>query len=146
VTSDCPLIDGLLIRQAVEKYLKLDDHNVYCSNVLERTFPRGMDFEIFSYSLLEQAYKNATQEVDLEHVTPYLNRNRSGNVKFHHVIDDIDNGRLRVTVDTLEDFQLIKNLLETFDAELKGYKDIIEILLDHPELVAINQSIEQKKE
>jgi spore coat polysaccharide biosynthesis protein SpsF len=145
VTSDCPLIDPHLIRNSLEKYMQLNNPNLYMSNGIERTFARGFDFEIFSYHLLKEAYNNATENSDLEHVTPYIWKNKSGNVEFYHVKQNDNHSKLRITVDTTEDFTLIKKLIEDYKAHTLPYNDIENILLQHPELVAINKEIEQKK-
>jgi spore coat polysaccharide biosynthesis protein SpsF len=145
VTSDCPLIDQHLIRNAVEKYIQLNNANLYMSNAIERTFARGLDFEIFSFSLLEEAFKNATDEGDLEHVTPYIWKNRSGRVEFYHVKQSVNRSDLRITVDTADDFDLIRQLIEIYHADQLSYAEIETILMEHPELVSINKHIEQKK-
>jgi spore coat polysaccharide biosynthesis protein SpsF len=144
VTSDCPLIDPHLIRNSTEKYLKLNNPNLYMSNCIERTFARGFDFEIFSFSLLEDAYKNAKDESDLEHVTPYIWKNKSGKTEFYHVKQPVSNN-FRITVDTPEDFELIKQLIEKYNAETLPYTEIEKLLNAHPELVELNKDIEQKK-
>ena len=145
VTSDCPLIDQHLIRNAIEKYLQLNNPNLYVSNVIDRTYARGFDFEIFSFHLLDDAFHNATIASDLEHVTPYIWNNRSGKVEFYHVKQNVDHTGLRITVDTDDDFELIKRLILDYTAEKLSYTEIESILMDHPELVKINRHIEQKK-
>ena len=145
VTSDCPLIDPHLIRNGVEKYLKLNNQNLYMSNGVERTFARGFDFEIFSFKLLDEAFRKATDEADLEHVTPYIWKNKSGEVEFYHIKQTENNGGLRITVDTVDDFKLIQTLIEKYSADTLSYNEIENILKLHPELVALNSHIEQKK-
>ncbi len=145
VTSDCPLIDPHLIRNSMEKYFKLNNQNLYMANGLERTFARGFDFEIFSFQLLQEAFKKATDESDLEHVTPYIWKNRSGKVELYPVKQTEDHSGLRITVDTKDDFELIKILIEKYNADALSYNEIESILLQHPELVSINAHIEQKK-
>ena len=56
-----------------------------------------------------------------------------------------DNSQLRLTVDTAEDFELIKQLIENYNADELPYTEIEKIMLAHPELIAINANIEQKK-
>jgi spore coat polysaccharide biosynthesis protein SpsF len=146
VTSDCPLVDGNLIKSAVKQYIALNDPSVYLSNALKRSYPRGFDFEVFSFALLEEAYLKADRLVEREHVTPYINQNRSGKVKFEHVVQDSDNSDIRITVDTPEDFQLVKKLIESYGASDKNYEEIINIFQVHPELKEINRHIEQKKQ
>lgn len=145
VTSDCPLIDPHLIRNGLEKYLKFNNPNLYMSVGVERTFARGFDFEIFSFELLEEAYRNATEEADIEHVTPYIWRNRSGKVELYHVKQAENNSGFRITVDTVEDFELIRRLIEEHGADKLSYVEIESILKANPDLVAINSHIEQKK-
>ncbi len=145
VTSDCPLIDPHLIRNSVEKYLKLNNQRLYMSNGLERTFARGFDFEIFSFQLLKEAYENAKEESDLEHVTPYIWKNRSGQVETYSVKQEPNNSDMRITVDTKEDLELINELIVRYNAENLSYNEIENLLRSHPELMQINSHIEQKK-
>jgi spore coat polysaccharide biosynthesis protein SpsF len=145
VTSDCPLIDPHLIRNSLEKYLQFNNPQLYMANGLERTFARGFDFEIFSFQLLDEAFKKATDAGDLEHVTPYIWKNRSGKVELYPVKQPVDNSRFRITVDTPEDFELINILIEKYNADQLAYTAIEQLLIAHPELSAINAHIEQKK-
>lgn len=145
VTSDCPLIDPHLIRNNLEKYFKFNNPQLYMANGMERTFARGFDFEIFSSQLLDEAFKNATDEGDLEHVTPYIWKNRSGKVELYPVKQAVDNSRFRITVDTKDDFELIKVLIEKYNADQLPYNEIEQILIDHPALSIINAHVEQKK-
>ncbi|GAB3237151.1 glycosyltransferase family protein [Hymenobacter seoulensis] len=145
VTSDCPLLDGRLIAEAVQQYVSANNPRLYLSNVLERTFPRGFDFEVFSRELLEEAHQHATLPSDREHVTPYLNQNRSGQVEIQHIRRATDRSNYRLTVDTPEDFALIKTLIEDHQAATLSADELIYLLDQHPELVALNAHIEQKK-
>ena len=145
VTSDCPLLDGELIAQSVREYLRADDDRLYLSNVLERTFPRGLDFEIFSRQLLAEAMQRATLAPDLEHVTPYIHQNRSGSVRFQHISRQPVRSHYRLTVDTADDFTLIRTLVEEYNAHQLTTDELTTLLDAHPELVALNAHIEQKK-
>jgi spore coat polysaccharide biosynthesis protein SpsF len=146
VTSDCPLIDPSLIKEGVEKYLEMDNPNMYMSNCIERTFARGFDFEIFSFRSLTEAFYNATAESELEHVTPYIRENNSGSIVNYSIRQPDDNGSLRVTVDTPEDLELIRQLIEIYNADNLPYSEIEKLLIAHPELSAINAQIIQKKD
>lgn len=145
VTSDCPLIDGFLIKDAIEKYLAFNSTSLYYSNCIERTFPRGFDFEIFSFDMLKEAYEKATSDAQKEHVTPYFYQNHQNKFTLKHYKSTSDYSQLRITVDTPEDFELIKILIEQHHAASKSAPEICELLQQHPELVTINQHIEQKK-
>ncbi|WP_045457892.1 cytidylyltransferase domain-containing protein [Sporocytophaga myxococcoides] len=145
VTSDCPLIDGQLIRAGINRYLEEGNESTYLSNVLKRYFPRGFDFEIFSFSLLKDAFMNAQTTSDLEHVTPYINQNKSGKVNFLDVVDSEDNSDIRITVDTPEDFLLLDKLIKNYSADVLSGKEITKLFRKFPELMQINAHIEQKK-
>lgn len=145
ITSDCPLIDGHLIRTGVDRFLEIGDGDAYVSNVIERTFPRGFDFEVFSAASLNEADQRAAQEADREHVTPYLHQNRSGRTVFSHITRSPDASRYRVTLDTTDDLTALRTLIEAFDAAHLDAEGIIDLLDAHPELVSINAHVEQKK-
>lgn len=145
VTSDCPLIAPELIAEGVARYRAAADPRLYLSNVLRRTYPRGFDFEIFSRELLDEAAARATLPAQREHVTPYINQNCSGAVRFAHLTRAADASRFRLTVDTAEDFALIDALLSKYDAGQLSGEGLITLLEAHPELMALNAAVEQKK-
>ncbi|RSK24742.1 cytidylyltransferase domain-containing protein [Hymenobacter metallilatus] len=145
VTSDCPLLDGALVAEAVQQYVAARNPRLYLSNVLERTFPRGFDFEVFSRELLEEAHRHATAASDREHVTPYIHQNRSGRVELAHIRRTPDRSNYRLTVDTIEDFELIRQLVEDFRADTLTGDELIALLDVHPDLLTLNAHIEQKK-
>jgi len=145
VTSDCPLLDGPLIRAAVDEYGAAANPQLYISNGLQRTYPRGLDFEVFSFALLAEAQRHARSASDREHVTPYLHQNRSGRVEIRQVVRQPDASRYRVTLDTAADFALLRVLLEQYQADALSTDQLIDLLDRHPELVALNADIEQQK-
>jgi spore coat polysaccharide biosynthesis protein SpsF len=145
VTSDCPLIDGAIILKAVEEY-KNYNIQTYYSNTVQRHYPRGMDYEIFSMELLEQAFLNATAESDKEHVTPYIWKNTSGNAIIKKdVLQNEDNSGYRITLDTPEDKMLLTKLITDYNAGQLDCTEIVMVLKEHPQLVKLNNMIEQKK-
>ena len=78
-------------------------------------------------------------------VTPFIWKNKSGKIKIRHFKQETDNSNLRVTVDTPEDLELIRQLIVNYKAERLSFSEIEKVLLEHPELVAINAEIQQKK-
>lgn len=68
ITSDCPFIDPDIIDEAVEYYYRTDFGFVGFAPI------DGLDVEVFSYKLLEEAWKKAKDPFDREHVTPYMKR------------------------------------------------------------------------
>lgn len=145
VTSDCPLIDADLILQGVDEFIRADHGSLYLSNCFPRTYARGFDFEIASAEMLLNASDAATDSFDREHVTPYLWKNKQGSMALRNISQDVDHSNLRVCVDTIEDFRLIEILIVQYAAHHLSYTEIESILNNHPELVAINAMVEQKK-
>ena len=148
VTSDCPLIDGVVVADGVTRFLQLrEEHgdDVYLSNTLERTFPRGFDFELFAASALDRADREATAPSDREHVTPWL---YTGAHRLPHLLQvrrPVDRSQYRVTLDTVEDLELIRRLIEEHGAAALDCAGVIEVLDNHPELVALNAEVAQRE-
>lgn len=144
MTSDCPLIDAGIVDAVINMY-KNNDFD-YVSNTQIRTFPRGMDTEVFSFSALEKAYKEAEIEYEHEHVTPYLYLNAE-KFKIGQYIQEKDSNEIRLTVDTPEDFELIKRLFEKLYPINPEFllSDILAVLKENPSWLEINKEIVQKK-
>lgn len=145
VTSDCPLIDGEIVRTGVETFLQAGDPELFVSNTLDRTFPRGMDFEVFAASELLRADRNAVAAEDREHVTPSIYRRARTAAKVRQITRGGDASRLRLTLDTVEDLTLMRRLFDEHSAASLDAEQLIALLAQHPELVAINAGVEQKK-
>ena len=146
VTSDCPLIAPELITAGLAAYLAAADPALYVSNAAPlRSYPRGFDYEIFSRQRLETAFAEATLPADREHVTPFLHQNRDGRTRFCNLARAADASHLRLTVDTPEDFALVSRLLADHNAGALDGEALIALLAAHPELVALNRHVEQKK-
>lgn len=144
VTSDCPLVDGFLIRQAIEDSQILKNKNIYASNVLKRTYPRGYDFEIFSFDMLKDAFLNAKAENEREHVTPYIYKKALAENRTYDFVNNEDYSSYRLTVDTVEDFSLIDILIREFHADKLSTSEVFKVLSANPELKKINAEIQQK--
>lgn len=147
VTSDCPLISGELIKSGVNEFLALENwQRTYFSNTQNRIFPRGLDFEIFSFELLEEAYLNCLDMRLREHVTPYLyDPNNISIYKIAMNYTEKDMSSWRLCVDTGEDFNLIEELILNHNLDEKEYCEMIGILDGNEDLKNINKEINQKK-
>jgi spore coat polysaccharide biosynthesis protein SpsF len=130
ITADCPLIDPLLCTEVVISSLRLP----FGSNCLKRTFPKGMDCEVFTTSLLREAYDEASDLYDREHVTPWMIRNARAIVSIQ---GRVDHSSYRLTLDYPEDLQMMEALYAKGLASTHVV-DIIEILEKHPEIKEIN--------
>jgi spore coat polysaccharide biosynthesis protein SpsF len=145
VTSDCPLIDGQIIQKAHDEFQRLEDPAVYLCNTQQRTYPRGFDFEIFSFSSLAEAWQEATLDYEKEHVTPYIWKSHPSRFKIRHWLRTTDDSRFRLTVDEPDDYHLMKTLFEKFNVANLHAEEIIAIMQSQPKLAAMNAHVEQKK-
>ena len=141
VTSDCPLIDGAVVAHGVEVFEEAGDPQLYVSNTRERSYPLGFEYEVFSAGALLDAHQHARSRAEREHVTPYL---YAGDKPIRSVRRAGDASRYRVTLDTPEDLVLITRLIEEHGAADLDAEEIIAILDDRPDLVAINARVAQK--
>lgn len=144
VTSDCPLIDGRLVGRAARRYLEAGDPRLYLSNVVRRTFPRGLDLEVFSAELLEEAGREARSPALREHVTTWMRGNLPGDVRHEHLLAPDDASGYRLTVDEPADLELIRRLVEEHRADRLDAAGLVALLRARPDLAAINAGVEQK--
>jgi spore coat polysaccharide biosynthesis protein SpsF len=146
VTSDCPLIDPQIIDEVIGHYLTHCDRYDYVSNSIQRTYPRGLDTEVFSVGVLEQAHREATAPPEREHVTPFI-YNHPERYAIGHVTYPQDLSHHRWTVDTPEDFELIRRMLEELYPHKPDFslQDCLTVIEQHPDWPAINAHVEQKK-
>lgn len=146
ITSDCPLIDPHIIDEVIDFYLT-NDYDIVTNagnDVIQRTYPRGLDVETFSFAALEQAHNNAKEKYQREHVTPYIYENSE---KICYYKNKVNYSKHRWTLDTEEDFELINIIYNNlYDGEYDFYfQDILDFVNNNPELIKINSHIEQKK-
>tara|TARA_B100000963_G_C22616547_1_gene667643 strand:- start:516 stop:1199 length:684 start_codon:yes stop_codon:yes gene_type:complete len=105
ITADCPLVDYRLIDSMLKKFLKYKKVD-YLSNTLKRSFPDGLDIEIFSKNVLKIAFRKASKNYDLEHVTPYIKRN----FESMNFLNNKNLSKLRWTLDTIQDYNKLNKM------------------------------------
>jgi spore coat polysaccharide biosynthesis protein SpsF len=178
ITADCPLIDPGLIDDAVKLLLfgtgtlplqsKLSASRFdFVANRLPppwgRTYPIGLDVEVFTMDVLQQAWKRAIAKHQREHVTPYLYEGTpTDQLKYkvpgspfssamtpegHHIAlmhHTPDFGHLRWTVDTPEDLAVVRAIASHFGEQPFTWLDILALVHQKPELNQINAHIRHK--
>jgi len=142
VTSDCPLIDPELVDETVEVFR--DKHADYASNVFPRTYPRGLDAEVFSFDALDRAWREAREAHQREHVTPYLYEHPQI-FKLASLSGAADYSRYRWTLDTREDLELLRAIYSRFDGRDDfSWKEVLRLMEREPELAELNSQVPQK--
>jgi spore coat polysaccharide biosynthesis protein SpsF len=146
ITSDCPCIDYELIDKTIEKFLK--EKVDYISNTIEGKLPRGLDVEVFTFKALEEAYFNAKDGFEREHVTPYIYNNKDKfKNSFLKIPDKLSAPNIRITLDTKEDYALLCVVFDELYNKNPFFKteDIIKLFQKKPYLKLINEKVMQKK-
>ncbi len=141
VTSDCPLIDPILVDQVIA-FVQENDKD-YGSNTLIENFPDGQDIEVFKFSSLEKAWSNAQLLSEREHVTPYIRNN--SDLKEGDLFQAInfpcasDYSKIRMTVDEIRDFELIEILIDKLGTE-ESWLDYTNYIIEN-DLTKVNDQI-----
>lgn len=142
VTADCPLVDPFIIDQTIKLFLEKKEYD-YVSNILDRVFPRGLDCEVFSFSALENAQENSVSEMEREHVTGYILKNKK---VLPYRVKSMYHGKFRFTLDVQEDYKLLSSIYKKFyhDGDIVDVKEVIRYFKKNPKLASLNLKAKQK--
>jgi spore coat polysaccharide biosynthesis protein SpsF (cytidylyltransferase family) len=122
ITGDCPMCDPELIDVIINRSGDLD----LTTNCIERTFPDGLDIEVFKTTILQNPHFNEINFFEIEYSLDFL---QNKNFTMHNVANITDLSHLRWTLDTAEDFEFIKSVYERLYQEGKIFlmNDILKI-------------------
>lgn len=146
ITADCPLVDPGVVGRVLSMFAASACDYVGVATgagaifMKGGRFPDGLDAECFSFAALERAWREATARSDREHVTPYIWRNttlfRTGSL-----LADKDYAEYRWTVDTEDDFRLVRAVYEALYQEGKpfGMQDVLTFMEQHQDLMDVNR-------
>jgi spore coat polysaccharide biosynthesis protein SpsF len=140
VTADCPLLDPEVAGLVLSTLAAQDGQLDYASNVVERTYPAGLDAEALTAEALAQVFRLGRSPEAREHVTWFLLRERPDLFRIGSVTDDVDNSDLRWTVDHPRDLELVRRLYDELDLARKprSYREVVAYVREHPELATLN--------
>ncbi len=144
ITADCPLLDPGLIGGMLKEFNSSDRYDYYCvacgasASTAEFNglrYPDGLDAEIFRFSTLETAWKEAKAQLEREHVTPFIWR-RPERFKLGKKTSQSDYSLMRWTVDNQADFEVIEEIYKNLYPKKNdfGLEDILEFFKSHQEL------------
>ncbi len=136
ITSDCPLIDPGVIDELIALYFEKSAD--YANNLEPRTYPHGLDCEIFSRALLDQAHGAATEPRMREHVTPWM-REAPGIARAHLSQSDKNLAGSRWTLDYPADLTFFRALFDAYPAaSTADFRVIDHFLAQAPKVSALN--------
>ena len=138
ITGDCPFIDPQLVDRVIALRAKTDA--CYASNIQPPTYPDGLDVEVFTREVLEQAEKFGLDDYNLEHVTPYMRDSKT--LKRSNLAASQDYSGVRLTLDELVDLQVLNSVYEGLGKRDDfSFEDIIELWKLSPSLFERNNSL-----
>ncbi len=136
ITADCPLIDPEIVDRVIQELEQHGKSCDYATNVLPRTFPRGLDTEAFFRDVLERVHRLAQSPEAREHVTTFIRWEHPELFWIRSVTDTEDNSDVSWTVDTANDLLLVRTLYETLhlDQCVRSYREVLQYMRKHPKL------------
>ena len=132
MNSDSPFLDPILVDEVVNKFQENDFD--FVSNNLTRTYPIGIDTEVFSFNTLEKAWKEAKLPSEREHVTPFMKKNN----KIFKIYNLENNQKIpiyRLTIDRNEDLEFLRAIASNITKQPILMEDIYELFLQKPEIL-----------
>tara|TARA_B100000963_G_scaffold169373_1_gene147290 strand:+ start:29648 stop:30421 length:774 start_codon:yes stop_codon:yes gene_type:complete len=138
LTGDCPLIDPEIIDKVILEYL--DGEYDYVSNDHERSYPLGLDVQVFSTEILAEVDRKTKNKDDREHVSLYIYSSGEYSLKAVVAEDSLFWPDLRITLDDHGDYNFIRKIIENF-YPINGYdfisKDIITYIKNNMHLLKL---------
>lgn len=188
LTADCPLLDPELIDLTISTFLgninlPISQQEVssldrsaqtpvsfdFVANRLpppwKRTLPIGLDVEVCSLQALQQAWSEAKETYQREHVMPFLYEgvvfpavDLSPGIEWYldqgvsprgfrvALLNHFpDYGSLRWTVDTSVDLEFVRQIFAHFSSQaIFSWQQVLALLEQEPELAAINVNVDHK--
>ncbi|MEW6380741.1 MAG: glycosyltransferase family protein [bacterium] len=144
ITGDCPLIDPHLVRRLLIQFVESGsfDHlglatgaGVANQEFRQGRFPDGLDAEAIRFSALEQAWLEARDPLEREHVTPFIWKHPE-RFRVGCLSSEKDYSSMRWTVDNLEDLELVRDIYRALYSQNPcfGIEDILGYLKSNPAL------------
>ncbi|MBD3234929.1 MAG: NTP transferase domain-containing protein [candidate division Zixibacteria bacterium] len=139
VLANYPLVDPNLVDDVVNLYLNNRKKYDYCSNINPRTFPRGLEVELYPVQTMEKLFNCCDDNLSMDEYPKVLLKNpeefRIGNVS-----DGINRSMMRWVVENLDDIKFVTEIYKALysPGDCFGRDEVFRLLREHPELMAIN--------
>lgn len=144
--GDCPLIDADIMDQGIITYLTNQPCD-YVTNAVPRSYPLGMNFNVYPFSVLKAANIKGKTDDDREHTTHFFRSDPKG---FKHIYltapPSLYFPELEVVLDEQDDYELIKFIYESLYPKKNNFNcgDIINFVKNNPRVLEINDSVKRK--
>ena len=145
ITGDCPILDVGIASQIIDLYKY---SNVkYASNAHIRSYPDGMDVQVFSLASLAESARLTNNWLHREHVSLHMRENDNIFPQANLLAPPgMHRPELGLTLDEIEDYELIKMIITNLYPmnKLFSCNDILDFLDKHPHLYKLNESVKRK--
>lgn len=130
ICGDSPLLDYRIVDKAVRLY-RSGGYDIV-TNVLKRTYPKGLSVEVVNSKVFRSAYPLMKSENHREHVTSYFYDN-SSQFNIFNFESGGEYGNIQCSVDTVQDMARFEKIIDKMDKFHWEY--------DLKELLRLNQEL-----
>lgn len=141
ITGDCPLVDPGLVDDLSRVFRRSPKKFDYLTNVFPRSFPDGLDIEIYPLATLELLDKKINKRSPYRGNFPsYVWENHKA-FRIFNLKNKENLSSLRLTLDYPQDLRLISRVFTILGKNGKVFlmKEMIELLKQNPQLSQMNQ-------
>ncbi|HEY7894272.1 MAG TPA: glycosyltransferase family protein [Gemmatimonadaceae bacterium] len=139
ITADCPLVDPAIVDAMVQYAVEHHGEFDLVTNRRPLTFPDGLDLDVIPIDALAEAWREAREPMQREHVIPWFwdagrrlhNLEHPANLYAEH----------RWTLDYAEDYALIRRVIEELTPEYGStfaMDDVLAFMAEHPDVARSN--------
>src|SRR5262249_3334355 len=125
--ADCPMLDPLVVDEVIDALREAPGAVDYSANVIERTYPQGLDAEALFFDVLLRAHRMGTSAESREHVTWFIREGRPDLFSLRSVTADTDDSDLQWSIDRPEDLERVRSLFASLDLASRPlpYRDVV---------------------
>jgi spore coat polysaccharide biosynthesis protein SpsF len=145
ITGDCPIIDVSVVDSVVNEFIAHDFE--YASNSNIRSYPDGMDVQVYKTETLANSSRLAITKLEREHVTLHIRKHP----ELYSILDieapeNLRFPELGLTLDTQEDYDLLSNVIENLEPlnQYFGLEETLNYLKLNPQVISFNRNVIRK--
>jgi len=145
INADCPLIDIKLIENGINLFISSKNKPDLVTNCVEETFPEGMQYSIFNFSIIKKIWLTLKESFWREYFYRFMLENKN-DFSIINIKNEQDLSKLRWTVDYQEDLEFVKKIYNKLYTKNQffGMNEIINVLKENPEIAKINEKYSGK--
>ena len=130
-------MDWTVVDACIELHLRRGAD--FTTNALKRSFPDGLDVEVMSAATFNKLDHESMDEGTREHVTTLV-YSHPERFNIAHLVQALDLGDLRWTVDTEADFRFVKAVFEALLDDKPDFlqADVLKLLLERPDIASMH--------